>query len=106
VEAVTELVTNARKFADGAVHIAIDATPIGGWTYVRLRDDGPGVEPQLAEDAFLPFRLLQPKGRFPGVGMGLPLCRQILRAHGGRCWIEALEPPGASLALRLATAPV
>jgi hypothetical protein len=105
VEAVTELITNARKFADGPVRIAVDATPVGGWRYIRLRDDGPGVEPQLAEDAFLPFRLLQPKGRFPGVGMGLPLCRQIVRGHGGRCWIEQQEPPGASVALRLASAP-
>jgi hypothetical protein len=102
LDALTELITNARKFADGPVAIRIAAGAVGPWAYVRIDDDGPGVEPNLADDAFLPYRLLQPKGRFPGIGMGLPTCRQIARAHGGRCWIEPHEPPGATVVLRLA----
>lgn len=104
LDCLTELVTNARKFAERPITLRVSATTTGPWAYLRFDDDGPGVEPNLAEDAFLPFRLLQPKGRFPGVGMGLPLCRQITRAHGGLCRIEPHEPPGATVVLRLATA--
>ena len=105
LDGLTELVTNARKFAERSVRIRFGATLTGPWLYLQIQDDGPGVEPNLADDAFLPFRLLQPKGRFPGVGMGLTTCRQIARAHGGRCWIEPDDPPGARVVLRLAVAP-
>jgi hypothetical protein len=100
-----ELITNARKFADGPVRITVALDRAAGpWVYLRLTDDGPGVDPEFAEDAFQPFRLLQPKGRYPGVGIGLTMCREIMRLHAGRCWIEPVVPPGAAVGLRLANA--
>jgi nitrogen-specific signal transduction histidine kinase len=104
VEALAELVTNARKFADGPVELRLTAEQVGRWAYLCLHDDGPGVEPSLAEDAFTPFRLLQPKGRYPGVGMGLPTVRESLRAQGGHCWIDASDGPGTTVRCRLALA--
>lgn len=100
VELLAELFTNARKF--GATSLVVRADDVtGGWVSLALTDDGPGVEPDLAEDAFNLFRLLQPKGRFPGVGMGLPISRVIARTHGGRCWIEPHEGPGTTVRVRL-----
>jgi signal transduction histidine kinase len=69
---------------------------------VRVTDDGPGIEPRLAEDAFRLYRLLQPKGRYPGIGMGLPLARRRIEVQGGRLWIEAAEGRGTTVVLRLA----
>lgn len=106
VECFAELLTNARKFADGPVNVGIAADATSeGWVYVDLVDDGPGVDPAFAEDAFQLFRLLQPKGRYPGIGVGLALCRQIVRVHGGRCWIVEDEQPGTRVRLRLRAAP-
>lgn len=103
VECLSELLTNARKFADGPVRVLVEATsPAPGWVELTLTDDGPGVAPDLAEDAFAPFRLLQPKGRYPGVGLGLPRCRRITRCFGGRIHLAAREGPGATVVLRLA----
>jgi nitrogen-specific signal transduction histidine kinase len=100
VELLAELVTNARKF--GATGLVLRGDEVtGGWVSLAVADDGPGVEPELAEDAFNLFRLLQPKGRFPGVGMGLPIVRVIARIHGGRCWIEPHDPPGTTVRVRL-----
>lgn len=106
VECFAELLTNARKFADGpvGVGITVGATE-GGWAYLDFADDGPGVDPEFAEDAFQLFRLLQPKGRYPGIGVGLALCREILRVHGGRCWIVEGGPAGTRVRLRFRTAP-
>jgi signal transduction histidine kinase len=33
--------------------------------------------------------------KYSGVGMGLSVCRSIIKAHGGRLWAEANEPRGA-----------
>lgn len=101
VDCLAELVTNARKFGASRLTVELDERR-DGWVYLSLTDDGPGVDASLAEDAFNLFRLLQPKGRFPGVGMGLPICRVIARVHGGRCWIEPTDGEGTRVRLRLA----
>ena len=111
VECFTELLTNARRFADApTVGVEVRATVEDGWVTLRISDDGPGVPPDLAEDAFRLFRLLQPKGRFPGVGMGLPIVRAIAEVHGGTAAfdVDALRDPdqtGTTAVLRLVAAP-
>ena len=92
VECVTELVTNARKFAEDEVAITISSTTNGGWAYLRVDDGGPGVDPSFSTDAFLPFRLLQPRDGSLESVWDFP-CRRIARAHGGTCYIEPHEPP-------------
>jgi hypothetical protein len=104
VELLGELITNARKFADGPVDVRLTAEETGRWVELVLHDDGPGVDPDLVEDAFSPFRLLQPKGRYPGVGMGLPMVREGFRAQGGACRIESTAGPGTTVRARLALA--
>ena len=92
-EALVELLVNAAVFGGDDVQISVSATAVApGWVEVRVADDGPGVDPDLAEDAFLPGRMLQPRGRFPGVGMGLPFARLVVSRHGGSLH---LEPVGA-----------
>jgi len=103
VGCLAELVTNARKFEGAHLGLSVDRVD-DGWAYLVVSDDGPGIQPDLAEDAFRPFRLLQAKGRFPGVGMGLPTCRAIARVHAGRCWIDPSPAVGARVLLRLAVA--
>jgi PAS domain S-box-containing protein len=98
LECVTELLANAAKF--GATRVVVSGEPSEGWLYVRVADDGPGVDPELADDAFRLFRLLQPKGRFPGVGAGLAVARQIAEVHGGGLWIEPSDA-GTTVVLRL-----
>lgn len=87
VECLSEIITNARKFAGGSVVIDVSETLEAGWLYLRLGDNGPGIPPEFDEDVFNPFRLLQAKGRYPGVGLGLTTCREIARVHGGRIWV-------------------
>jgi PAS domain S-box-containing protein len=98
LECVAELLVNAAKF--GATRVVVTGQTSEGWLYVRVADDGPGVDPELADDAFRLFRLLQPKGRFPGVGAGLAVARQIAEVHGGGLWIEPADE-GTTVVLRL-----
>jgi signal transduction histidine kinase len=46
---------------------------------VVVHDDGPGIEPEVARTVFDPLITTKPSG----MGLGLALCRAIVRAHGG-----------------------
>jgi signal transduction histidine kinase len=58
---------------------------------VAVRDSGTGVDPAHLERVFDAFYTTKTSG----VGMGLPICRSIVDAHGGRLWAEVNEPRGA-----------
>ncbi len=58
---------------------------------VTVRDFGPGLDPQSLDHLFEAFYTTKPDG----LGMGLPICRSIIEAHGGRLWATANEPRGA-----------
>jgi PAS domain S-box-containing protein len=58
---------------------------------VSVRDLGPGLDPQSVDHLFEAFYTTKPDG----LGMGLAICRSIIKAHGGRLWATANEPRGA-----------
>jgi signal transduction histidine kinase len=107
-DALAELLVNAVRFGGEAVTVAVSARSVGpGWLEVIVHDDGPGIDPALAEDAFLPGRMLQPRGRFPGVGMGLASVRLIATRHGGSIRVDPAAPsPGTTMVLELPAASV
>jgi two-component system, LuxR family, sensor kinase FixL len=51
---------------------------------IRVADNGPGFPPRLLESAFLPLS----SNKAEGLGIGLPLCRSIIEAHGGKLWLD------------------
>ncbi len=65
---------------------------------VTVRDFGPGLDPQSADHLFDAFYTTKPNG----LGMGLPICRSIIEAHGGRLWVTANEPRGTVFQFTLA----
>jgi two-component system, LuxR family, sensor kinase FixL len=53
---------------------------------VRVRDSGPGFPPDRASNPFLPLSSTKKEG----LGIGLPLCRSLIEAHGGHIWLDAV----------------
>jgi signal transduction histidine kinase len=72
------LVANALEA--GAGRVEIFARPCGT---ICVCDDGPGVPPEQATDIFRSY-----SGKPGGAGLGLTLCREILRRRGGELWLE------------------
>jgi PAS domain S-box-containing protein len=63
----------------------------GRYILVSVSDTGPGLDSQTLPRLFDAFYTTKPSG----LGMGLPICRSIIAAHGGRIWAAAREPSGA-----------
>jgi len=80
--ALRNLMENAQRYGRGA---RVSIKPEGDRVEIRVEDDGPGIPEQDLEKVFDPFtRLETSRSRDTGgIGLGLPIARAILRAHGG-----------------------
>jgi signal transduction histidine kinase len=83
VRNAAEALTEAGRY-DGKVVIEAERDA-AGFVAVRVRDNGPGFDPDLAERAVAPFATTRPDG----LGLGLSLARSIVEAHGGHLSIES-----------------
>jgi two-component system osmolarity sensor histidine kinase EnvZ len=91
--ALTNLVDNARRHSR---QVALSAARIGErGVQVLIDDDGPGIPPDMREEAFRPFA----SGTAGGTGLGLTISRDIVRAHGGE--IELVDSPLGGLRARV-----
>jgi signal transduction histidine kinase len=68
----------------GSARITLNP-PAGGVVVIEVEDDGPGIPPGELERVLEPFYRGEPSRNREtgGVGLGLPIARNILRAHGG-----------------------
>jgi signal transduction histidine kinase len=84
--AVANLVNNALSYG-GAARLRLTPPDAAQGQGLRLtvEDEGPGIPPAELEAVFQPFRRLEASRNREtgGVGLGLPIARNILRAHGG-----------------------
>jgi C4-dicarboxylate-specific signal transduction histidine kinase len=93
IEAVlSNLLGNAidalKKRPDGR-EVRVEASrDAPGFVRIAVWDNGPGVEPEVAQSLFDPFVTTKPKG----MGLGLVISRSIVDAHGGRLWHEPGNP--------------
>jgi len=99
-QAVENLVKNAQEAVDeegggggGGVRVARE----GSWAAVEVDDDGPGLPMDRWEEVFEPFVTSKSKG----MGLGLPICRDIARAHGGTLHAGRSPAGGGRFTLRI-----
>ena len=82
--AVANLVNNALSYG-GEARLRLSPPDGQGPLRLTVEDDGQGIPPAELEAVFQPFRRLEASRNREtgGVGLGLPIARNILRAHGG-----------------------
>lgn len=89
VQLLQQLVVNALTFrSEAPPRIEIIAEESDEALTVSVCDNGMGMDPQYLELVFQPFKRLGGR-EFPGNGLGLPMCKKIIKAHGGRIWAES-----------------
>ena len=95
------LLSNAVKYAPGS-DVYIDVEDKENWVRIFVRDKGPGIAPEHAEHLFERFyRVPTTRATVPGTGLGLFICRQIIRAHGGEIVAAANRSEGATFVIDL-----
>jgi signal transduction histidine kinase len=88
---------------------AIEAMPEGGQVWisahtesdavlVEVRDNGPGIAPEIRTTLFQPFVSARKRN---GLGLGLALSRQTVLEHGGDMWVDSPSGGGARFLFRL-----
>ena len=92
-QALSNLIDNAIKFSPHGSEVLVRVTSEGGTLVFEVYDQGEGFLPNEAERVFEPFFHADRVGdeRAPGAGLGLPVAKQIIEAHGGRVFLES--PP-------------
>jgi signal transduction histidine kinase len=94
-QVLLNLILNAAEamssVGEGARELLISTNAFQAGVVVAVRDSGPGIDPEHLDRVFEAFYTTKSSG----TGMGLSICRSIIRAHGGKLWAEANEPRGA-----------
>lgn len=85
----------------GADRLAVTAERRDGTLVLLVADNGPGLPPRARENLFQPFA---GSARAGGVGLGLAIAREVLRAHGGELRLVESTAAGTTFALELPAA--
>ncbi len=65
----------------------------GGKVLIGVEDDGPGIDPEIADRLFDPFVTTKPPGR--GTGLGLSICYGVVKRYDGEILVESEPGHGA-----------
>lgn len=99
------LLDNARRYGGGRVEVRLDPDP-GGYR-IAVSDDGPGLSAEDLSQVFNRFfrGSNAAQGYGQGTGLGLPVAKAILEAHGGDIAIESEPGHGVTVTLFLPARP-
>ena len=97
MQVLSNLVGNALKFTAPGGQVAVDVRVRETQVEISVVDDGPGVPHEHLAHIFDRFWQADRTSRI-GAGLGLPIAKGIVEAHGGRIWAES--SPGHGMTMR------
>jgi signal transduction histidine kinase len=90
------LVSNAVKFTPEGM-IVLGASQVNGDIRIYVQDTGVGIPPEDQDTVFEAFRQAKHDLHYVvGTGLGLPICKHFIEAHGGDIWFDS-EPGAGSV---------
>ncbi len=108
-QALSNILKNAINFTPEGGHVSLEVTQKPGksaesglFTFV-IKDDGPGMNEELAEHAFEPFVRGETttQSGVQGIGMGLSAVKSIVEDMGGKVWIETAPGEGTAVFIEI-----
>jgi signal transduction histidine kinase len=102
-QVVSNLIGNAIKFTPVRGHVVVSLRDSGEWMELSVADSGVGIEPALLPHVFDAFRQGKSEaGGVGGLGLGLAIVRELVRAHGGDVQAASAGPgAGSTFTVRL-----
>ncbi len=98
VQVFRNILENAVKFTPDGGRITVGSRELPGFVELTIADTGIGIAPEDQERIFAKFGSLDDVSRHSsgktkfkggGPGLGLPIARGIVQAHGGTLWVES-----------------
>lgn len=101
------IIGNALKYRNDErrPEVEVGATEQNGVVTFSIRDNGIGIEERFFEKIFGVFQRLH-SNSYRGTGIGLALCKKIVKRHGGRIWVESAMGKGTTFYFTLKSAKV
>lgn len=100
--AIENLLMNALTYSPKSAPVRLGASVEDAALRIWVADEGPGIRPDEREKVFEKFYRGESSGRSAsGTGLGLAVTREIVRSHGGRIWVEDVQPHGARFVISL-----
>ena len=97
-QVLLNLLENVAKHSPSATKIFIEIRAEGHRVWLTVADNGDGIPPQLLGvlfDGYLPLGAVEASDRSRHMGIGLSVCRAIVRAHGGEIYARNKIDGGA-----------
>jgi NtrC-family two-component system sensor histidine kinase KinB len=105
---LTNLISNALRYTSKGGHIHLSAESFGPYIQISVRDDGAGIPFEYQSKIFDKFVQVRSNRALGGSGLGLTICKEIVRAHGGTIWVDSVPEKGSTFTftLPIATSPL
>jgi signal transduction histidine kinase len=103
---LVNLLDNAVKYSPDGGRIDVELAPADGHIRFVVRDQGLGIPTNEQEQIFDKFHRLDPflQRGVSGTGLGLYICRELVRQMNGRIWVESKEGKGSTFSFELPVA--
>ncbi len=99
---ITNLIGNALRYTTEGDKIVLDANKKGHKVYISVADTGEGIPKEYQHKIFEKFvRAGTDQDESSGTGLGLPIAKEIVEAHGGRIWVKSKEGEGSKFTFTL-----
>jgi PAS domain S-box-containing protein len=107
-QVLLNLLDNAIKYSPSGGRIEVALAMVGDQLRFSVRDEGLGIPVGEQERIFDKFYRLDPDQRrgIGGTGLGLYICRELVRSMHGRIWVESDRGNGTTFAFELPAEPV
>jgi K+-sensing histidine kinase KdpD len=100
-QVIVNLVSNAAKYAPGST-LQISTSDLPDRIGIHIKDNGPGIPGEDLPNVFKRFyRASETRSKVRGSGLGLYICRQIIRTHGGEIVVNSHKGQGAEFIITL-----
>lgn len=96
VQVITNVLSNAVKFSDGADRVEISLTEFEGHARLSIRDFGIGIPENAQDTVFGRFNQIDNSDhrKFEGTGLGMNISHDIVKAHDGRLHYDSVIGQG------------